>query len=94
MKNRFRYSTLLLSLLFAGTAFGQEPKPQQIVWGTKEITWDDFKGPYNRKSSGIASTYSYMDMDILKKRRQIHRETPCGFLTWKNRGWFIRKKAY
>lgn len=67
MKNHFRYSTLFLFLLFTGTVFGQGVKPRQIVWGTKEITWDDFKGPYNRKSSGIASTYSYMDMDILKQ---------------------------
>lgn len=48
------------------TAFKLPQKNVQIVWGTKTLTWDDFQGKYNRKSSGIASTYSYMDMDIEK----------------------------
>lgn len=48
------------------TGFAPQQKDINIVWGTKTITWDDFKGPRNRKSSGIASTFSYMDIDVVK----------------------------
>lgn len=29
------------------------------------MTWDDFQGKINPQSSGIASTWSYMDLDII-----------------------------
>lgn len=51
--------------LFVSATYPRPQKTEQIVWGTKTITWDDFQGANNPKSSGIASTYSYMDMEIL-----------------------------
>lgn len=40
-------------------------KESKVEWSTRRLTWEQYTGPINPRSSGIASTYSYMDMHIV-----------------------------
>jgi hypothetical protein len=65
MKKTLKYSLLFLFISALCAFAGDNETSRRIEWGTKRLTWDDFQGKINSHSSGIASTWSYMDLDII-----------------------------
>jgi len=65
VKRIYAYSIFLVVALVSWAWPPDNDNSKRIEWGTKRLTWDDFQGKINPHSEGIASTWSYMDIDVI-----------------------------
>lgn len=65
VKRIYAYGIFVIVALVSWALPGGNENAKRIEWTGKRLTWDDFIGKINPHSEGIASTYSYMDMNLL-----------------------------